>query len=571
VKQLALFAVLGLAGAVLGGAYLGDALGVIFPDSGSNHGPWFASRAAGMASYFMLWLAAIIGTLMSSAWFDGLVNRGRLLAMHQASTYGGLLLGVGHALVLIPDEWTQFGMKDLFVPFASYFEPTQTALGTLALYLFALVAFSFWVRGAIGTQLWRLIHFTSFIALAGAFWHGIALGTDSTEPWALPLYIVTSGLLVVAVVIRLTYLKPKPVRQPRPAVAKAGATEKPAAAAAKLGAAAKPAMAAKPEVATKPATAAKPEVATKPETAAKPEVAAKPAAAARPLAPSTPVARSTPMAKGEAGRAPDDGKRPEVSAAEESAPAQSSTPQAKPDESLASGVAAASLSTTDGATNGSPASGTTASPAASPDGGNAPPPPVVDTHTATARAVPSALPPASPVGEDEKASTQRAAGAAVESEAGSGLDTKSHEPLGPEHWKQDTREALAAIMAEMRAKVLADVLDEMREEVVTEVLEAMRSEGLDALRVVDRTSSNGSNPSPGHDDLKAAPEPSGVAPTPRTDAGEGDPHGEAQTWARPGPSRDSAVPGHLVSPAGNRRRRRRDSAEPRPRRRTRVQ
>ncbi|MFQ5382760.1 MAG: hypothetical protein ACE5EF_14235, partial [Dehalococcoidia bacterium] len=244
-KQLAFYAVLGLAGGILGAAYFGDVLGAIFPDSGADHGPWYASRAAGMASYFMLWLAAIIGTLMSSAWFDGIVNRGRLLAMHQASSYGGLLLGLGHALVLIPDEWTQFGMVDLFVPFASYFEPTGTALGTLALYLFALVTFSFWIRGSIGTPVWRAIHFTSFIALAGAFWHGMALGTDATEAWALPLYIVTSALLVVAVVVRLTYLKPKPVRKPRPAAAKAPA----GAAAAKVPAAA--AAAARPEPAAK--------------------------------------------------------------------------------------------------------------------------------------------------------------------------------------------------------------------------------------------------------------------------------------------------------------------------------
>lgn len=204
---------LGLAaiGFAAGVMYGGQVVGALMPDAGS-HGAWYASRAAGFASYFFLWVALAGGVLMSSAWFDGLVNRGRLLAIHQAAAISGLALGLGHALVLIPDGWTGFGLVDLFVPFASSYHRALTGIGTTSLYLFAIVTFSFWVRGAIGIRLWRWIHYASAVAFAGALWHGIQLGSDTQTPWARALYLGTTAVLLGAIILRTTYLKP--IRKP---------------------------------------------------------------------------------------------------------------------------------------------------------------------------------------------------------------------------------------------------------------------------------------------------------------------------------------------------------------------
>jgi hypothetical protein len=80
---------------------------------------------------------------MSSAWFDGLVNRGRLVAAHQTLAVAGVAFALLHALVLIPDQWTSFGLLDLFVPFAADFRPALSGLGTISFFLFAMVTFSF--------------------------------------------------------------------------------------------------------------------------------------------------------------------------------------------------------------------------------------------------------------------------------------------------------------------------------------------------------------------------------------------------------------------------------------------
>jgi predicted ferric reductase len=92
-------------------------------------------------------------------------------------------------------------------------------VGTLALYLGALVTFSFWFRGRIGTRTWRYLHYLSVMVFFAALWHGLQLGTDSEEQWARVIYVGTSLSLVLGIVIRLTYVRPQRARVQRPVVA----------------------------------------------------------------------------------------------------------------------------------------------------------------------------------------------------------------------------------------------------------------------------------------------------------------------------------------------------------------
>jgi len=198
---LAPFVALGLAGGAAIGLY---GPGVPLPDAG-QHGAWYASRAAGVASYLFIWIGLVGGLLMSSAWFDGIVGRARLLAIHQTASTAGVLLGFGHALILIPDGWTTFGLIDVLVPFGSYYERFMTGVGSLALYLGLLVSVSFWFRKRLGMKVWRYLHYTSFLVYVGALWHGLSLGTDASEPWLVAVYVFTSLLVVFGLVVRLTY------------------------------------------------------------------------------------------------------------------------------------------------------------------------------------------------------------------------------------------------------------------------------------------------------------------------------------------------------------------------------
>lgn len=215
-KTLVLTVTTSIAGGLIAGAVAPTVLSISLPAAG-EHGAWYASRAAGLVAYLALWLSLAGGLLMSSAWFDGIVNRARLLAVHQALGLVGVALGLSHALVLIPDGWTTFTLVDLFLPFASYYRPAESALGTVSLYLAALVTFSFWFRNAIGPSTWRWVHRTSVVAYFAALWHGLTIGTDAGSLPVRVLYITTTFLLIAALTIRLTYARPRkssPARVP---------------------------------------------------------------------------------------------------------------------------------------------------------------------------------------------------------------------------------------------------------------------------------------------------------------------------------------------------------------------
>lgn len=192
------------AGVVVGNGMFGEVVSRGLQATGP-HGAWYASRAAGVASYLFLWLGLVGGLLMSSAWFDGYVSRARLLAFHQTATIAGVLLGLAHGLVLIPDEWTHFGLFDVLVPFGSYYKTLLTAIGTLALYLSAIVSVSFWFRKQMGMKAWRYLHYSSVVAFGGAFWHGMSLGTDSHATWLMATYLSTTLAVVFGVMLRITY------------------------------------------------------------------------------------------------------------------------------------------------------------------------------------------------------------------------------------------------------------------------------------------------------------------------------------------------------------------------------
>ncbi len=199
---LAPFAATGLVTGLFAREFAAQAL----PEPGL-HGAWYASRAAGVASYLFLWLGLAGGLAMSSAWFDGLVGRAKLLAVHQSASIAGVLLGFAHAFVLIPDGWTSFGLVDVLVPFGSYYERLTVAIGSLSLYLAAVVTASFWFRKRLGSKAWKRLHYSSFLAWAGALYHGLTIGTDSREPWLLALYFLTVLTVVFALAVRLTYVR----------------------------------------------------------------------------------------------------------------------------------------------------------------------------------------------------------------------------------------------------------------------------------------------------------------------------------------------------------------------------
>lgn len=156
---------------------------------------WYVNRSAGIVAYLLLSASVTLGLVTSIRALDGIAPRGVIVDVHQFLSAAGLLLAAVHAGVPLLDDYVRFSWVELLIPFAARYKPILSGIGTLALYLTAIVHFSFHVQKRLPRGLWRKLHGLSFVAFALALAHGYWVGTDTAIPLVRGMYAGT-GLLV---------------------------------------------------------------------------------------------------------------------------------------------------------------------------------------------------------------------------------------------------------------------------------------------------------------------------------------------------------------------------------------
>ncbi|MCL4393624.1 MAG: hypothetical protein M1482_02230 [Chloroflexi bacterium] len=175
---------------------------------------WYVTRAAGLTAYLLLWLSTVWGLAVSSKIFDPVLHRYFTYDMHQFIS----LLAIGfvalHVAVLLADAYLPFSIAQIVLPFGAPYRPVWVGVGVIALYLTLLVSVTFYVRRWIGQKAFRVIHYLSFLAFAGAAAHGLMAGTDSPL-WATQLMYAGTTLAVVFLLVyrvAISVLTPRAAR-----------------------------------------------------------------------------------------------------------------------------------------------------------------------------------------------------------------------------------------------------------------------------------------------------------------------------------------------------------------------
>lgn len=166
---------------------------------------WFTARGAGLSALLVLSISTTLGALGSRATARP-DSRVVLQYVHRTAALVGLLLVTVHVTTLVLDRKAHVGVAGVFVPFASAYKPGAVTLGSIAAYLFVLVAALGLARGrlaatAAGARTWRGLHALSYAAWLSALLHGLNAGTDRGQPWvrwlALCCVVAVAGALVV--------------------------------------------------------------------------------------------------------------------------------------------------------------------------------------------------------------------------------------------------------------------------------------------------------------------------------------------------------------------------------------
>ncbi|MFN2134968.1 MAG: ferric reductase-like transmembrane domain-containing protein [Candidatus Promineifilaceae bacterium] len=162
--------------------------------------PWHLSRAAGTVAYLLLAGSTIWGLLLSSKIVKEAVPAALSLAMHNVLSWLALAFAGLHAVVLLLDNYYEYRLPHLVIPFIGPYRPGWVGLGIIGFYLIALLNISFQFRQRIGQKRWRTLHYLSFAVFVLATVHGIGSGTDSTKAGMQAVYI-GSALLVLFLVL----------------------------------------------------------------------------------------------------------------------------------------------------------------------------------------------------------------------------------------------------------------------------------------------------------------------------------------------------------------------------------
>ncbi len=157
----------------------------------SQQTTWYVTRAAGMMAYLLLWLSTAWGLAVPSRILDGLLHGSFTFDFHQfVSLLAIAFLGV-HMGVLLIDQYAPFSLTQLIFPFTSDYRPLWVGIGTVSMYMIALVTITFYLRNRIGMKIFRAIHVLSLLGFVGAALHGLMSGTDSPLPMVQVMYAGT--------------------------------------------------------------------------------------------------------------------------------------------------------------------------------------------------------------------------------------------------------------------------------------------------------------------------------------------------------------------------------------------
>jgi len=143
---------------------------------------WYIARSSG----FVAWagaLASLLCGLALSTRALGRKPRGPwLLDLHRY--LGGLSVAfVGlHLVALLADDFVQFSVADLLVPFTTSYRTTAVAWGVLAFWLLITVEVSSLLMHRLPRRLWYGIHLSSYVIAVAATVHALYTGTDTSNP-----------------------------------------------------------------------------------------------------------------------------------------------------------------------------------------------------------------------------------------------------------------------------------------------------------------------------------------------------------------------------------------------------
>lgn len=164
---------------------------------------WYLSRSSGMVAWILLVGSLLLGVLLVTRALKPMDRPAWLLALHRWVSGLAVIATALHLGALVADNYVDFTLVDLLVPFASRWKPEALALGVVAMYLLVLVQVTSLLMARIPKRLWRGIHFSSYAMVWLVTVHAGMAGTDVKQRIYQLVALLLTIVAVTAAVLRI--------------------------------------------------------------------------------------------------------------------------------------------------------------------------------------------------------------------------------------------------------------------------------------------------------------------------------------------------------------------------------
>lgn len=164
---------------------------------------WYLARISGITGYILLFLLMMSGVGITTGYIFNLF--GPIIAWRIHRTMGislGLFIVI-HLVTLFMDDFMNFSLAELLIPFVSDFKPIYISAGIIGFYLLIVIIITSIILIAKKYKVWRFLHYLTFPTFLLFWFHGVYTGTDSDTITMQIVYWTTGITAISAFVYRL--------------------------------------------------------------------------------------------------------------------------------------------------------------------------------------------------------------------------------------------------------------------------------------------------------------------------------------------------------------------------------
>lgn len=191
----------------------------------NQHIWWYTARASGVVAWGLVTGAVVLGLWLSLRLTKQRPRPAWTLDLHRFLGALAVVFTGVHLAGLVGDSYVHFGAAELFVPFASSWQPDAVAWGIVGLYLMLAIELTSLTMRFLPRKLWRGVHMTSYLLFAVSTIHMLTAGTDANRrPLEWAALVGIGGVTFLTVARVFASRQPRSAATPRRSAPVSGAT-----------------------------------------------------------------------------------------------------------------------------------------------------------------------------------------------------------------------------------------------------------------------------------------------------------------------------------------------------------